>query len=242
MRFNGVELRQVHRALSINKEIPPGMAARNVLTVSGAGGERVVDVEYKQAEYTVIVNIACRTRDEGWRVREKLAAWATSSGRKTAELEPTHMIGRAYDAIVKEISDPEFIRGFAVVTVRFLLPRPFAHSTMEDQAEGDGKMHVRITGTAECRPVLVQTLTADVQDLLWTMDGRDMLRVLQPIRAGTRIEANFENGSLLLDGVHQEARVDAMRTTWHPGFTPGAHEIQSSGAGRLEMRWRAEWQ
>lgn len=239
MRFNGIELRTVHPSISINKEIPPGMPDRNVLTVSGADGEQVSDVQVKQGEYTVRVNIACRTKDDAWMVRRLLAGWATSSGNRTAQLEPTHWPGVCYDAIVKDISAPEFIVGFAVVTVRFLLPRPFAHDLAETTTSGRKTVQAGFTGTAVCRPVIRQTMQGSAQELLWTMDGRDMLRIIGPV-SGV-VEANFGTGELLIDGVHSEQRVDFQRSVWHPGFTPGVHEIVSSDGGLLEVRWKAEW-
>ena len=115
MRFCGVDLRSVHPALSIEKEYPPGMPDRDVYTIAGTDGETVVGYAVTQGEYKVNVNIAARRREDGWRIRALLAAWAAASGRSTGELEPTHWPGVAYDAIVKSIGAPEFVFGFAKV-------------------------------------------------------------------------------------------------------------------------------
>ena len=81
MRFCGVELAQVHPAIRIAKEIPPGMQEREIETIAGSEGETAAGYTVRRGEYTVRVGIACRTRLEAWRVRALLAAWATASGQ-----------------------------------------------------------------------------------------------------------------------------------------------------------------
>ena len=122
-----MDLCGVHPALSIEKEYPPGMPDRDVYTIAGRDGETAVGYAVVQGEYKVNVNIAARRREEGWRIRGLLAAWAMASGQDTGEIEPTHWPGVAYDGIVKSISTPEFVFGFAKVEVIFLGPRPYAH-------------------------------------------------------------------------------------------------------------------
>ena len=146
MIFNGVELRTVHRALSVEKEIPPGAAGRAPETIETADGGII-------AEDTVRVTIAGRSREEGWAARELLAAWAGSArGTATAELVPTHRPSRCYDARLKSISDPEFVRGFGKVEVRFLLPRPLARDRARSLSSGAGSLRARIGGSDACRP------------------------------------------------------------------------------------------
>ena len=79
MRFCGVDLCGVHPALSIEKEYPPGMPDRDVYTIAGRDGETAVGYAVVQGEYKVNVNIAARRREEGWRIRGLLAAWAMAS-------------------------------------------------------------------------------------------------------------------------------------------------------------------
>lgn len=151
MRFNGVDLLSVHRALSIDKEIPPGTAGRKTETISGADGEVVSDERLTQGEYIVRVNIVGRTREEGWAVRELLASWASLPGIGTAELIPTPRPQRCYDARLKSVSDPEFVRGGAKVEIRFLLPRPVSRDVKESRAGGAGSLTARIGGSYACR-------------------------------------------------------------------------------------------
>lgn len=134
-----MDLCGVHPALSIEKEYPPGMPDRDVYTIAGRDGETAVGYAVVQGEYKVNVNIAARRREEGWRIRGLLAAWAMASGQDTGEIEPTHWPGVAYDGIVKSISTPEFVFGFAKVEVIFLVPRPYAHDLAYTAATGQGK-------------------------------------------------------------------------------------------------------
>ena len=242
MRFCGEELAQVHPAIRIAKEIPPGMPEREIETIAGSEGETAAGYTVRRGEYTVRVGIACRTRLEAWRVRALLAAWATASGQGTGELEPTHWPGVAYDAIAQEITPPEFKFGFATVEVVFCLPRPAAHARAPSPATGSGALARGLGGSAACRPVMAQTLAAaQAGGLTWTMDGAPLLRLTGSLSAGQTVEADFGAGSLTVDGAHAEARIDMTATHFFPGFTPGRHEVASTDAGAMRAQWRCEW-
>lgn len=241
MRFNGVDICSVHRAISVAKEIPPGMPERSVETVSGREGETLAGTVVKRGEYTVRVNIAGKSRAEAWRVRALLAAWAGSSGETTAELEPTHWPGMAYEAIVGGISPPEFTFGFAVVEITFVLPRPFAHEKMTSRANGNGTVAMMIGGSSACRPEITQTIGAARNGVAWTLDGNVFFTLKGSFSAGQILKVNFNDGSVLLGTAHIESRMNVQATKWHPGFLPGYHTISSSDGGALDVRWRNEW-
>lgn len=241
MRFNGVELRSVHRALSIEKEIPPGTAGRQIKTIEGADGEIVTEERLSQSEYIVRVNIVGSTREEGWAVREMLAEWASLRAPGTAELIPTARPSRCYDARLKSISDPEFVRGGAKVEVRFLIPRPVSRDISARTASGAGCMTAHMRGSYSCRPVITQTIAGDHDGLVWTMDGIPILSVNGALRAGQVVRMDTRNASLTIDGEHAEERIDVLKTKWRPGYWPGRHEMASTDAGVLGMRWHDEW-
>lgn len=241
MRFNGVELRSVHRALSIEKEIPPGTASRKTETIEGADGETVTEERLTQGEYIVKVNIVGRTREEGWAVRELLAEWASVRGLGNAELIPTHRQGRCYEARLKSISDPEFVHGGAKVEVRFLVPRPVCRDVDETRASGAGEISTRIRGSYACRPVLSQTLSAAQDGLVWSLDGIPILTITGSLSAGQVVRMDTKNESLTIDGEHAESRINVQGTQWRPGWWPGSHKITSTDGGTLEMRWHNEW-
>ena len=176
-------------------------------------------------------------------MRELLAAWAGSArGTATAELVPTHRPSRCYDARLKSISDPEFVRGFGKVEVRFLLPRPLARDRAKSLSSGAGSLRARIGGSYVCRPILRQTMTANRDGLVWTMDGVPILTLKGALNAGQTVIMDTATESLTIDGAHAEARINVSGTLWRPGYWPGLHEIASTDGGEMEMRWHNEWQ
>ena len=242
MRLNGVELTSVHRALSIEKEIPPGTAPRAQETIQTATGEIITEERLEAGEYIVRANIFAGTNKEAWNVRELLANWASLRGLGTAELIPTHRPSRCYDARLKSISDPEFVHGGAKVEIRFLIPRPAARSTTQSEASGVGGVTMNIGGTYECRPALSQTLSADQDGLVWVMDGIPFLTITGALSAGQTVRMDIKNESLTIDGEHAESRVNMSGTKWRPGYWPGVHTIESSDtAGSFSARWYDEW-
>lgn len=241
MRFNGRDIKDIHKGIVLEKEIPPGMPGRSIETARGWNGETFSGAVMERGVYTVRVSLFCRTAEEGWRLRALLAEWATSSGNATAELEPTHWPGMAYDAIVSDISEPDFFKGTASVTVTFALPRPVAHEVTVSRAEGSGSARMLVGGSMPCRPTIRQTLSADREGLVYVLDGKPFLTLTGDFSAGQVVEADTARASLTIDGVHAESRVSLKGTVWRPGFAKGAHTVTSSDAGRLEVRWNNEW-
>lgn len=241
MRFNGVDIRSVHPAISIAKEIPPGTAERVMETAEGADGEIITGERLRAGEYIARVNIAGRTPAEGWRVRELLAGWACAPGIQTAALIPTHNAARCYDARIKSISAPEFVRGGAVVEMRFFLPRATARDVIASSASGQGRMTMRIGGTTACRPTIRQTIKAAQDGLTIRMDGAPVLTLTGALRAGQVVEMDTEAESVTIDGAHAESRIDPSGTRWRPGWLPGTHDITSTDGGGMEGRWHNEW-
>ena len=241
MRFNGVDIREVHRGVSVEKEIPPGMPTRTVETYSGWDGETLAGVTMSRGTYTVRANIACRRPEDGWQVRALLAAWAMSSGNGTAELEPSYWPGMAYDAVAEKISAPEFFKGFARVEISFALPRPVAHETALSIASGNGSASLLVGGSLPCRPILRQTVSGSANGLAWSLDGSAFFTINGTFNDGQVVEADMARASLTVDGAHAESRINLTATNWRPGFTPGPHTLTSSNTGTLEARWQNEW-
>lgn len=241
MRFNGKDLMAVHRCISISKEIPPGMPAREIATVEGARGEYVANVTTMQDEFRVIVNIAARTYAEQAQARAALAAWAMSSGNQPAELEPSKTPGRAYTAICKSISKPE--ERFGTVDVIFLLPRPVMHELTERKRTTSSatELAFMIGGSGPVQPVVSLTPDEDAQDVGLWLDGQKVLQLSGSISAGQTVEARLETGAVLVDGAHEEARIMWTECDLDTELTPGKHTLTASAAGTLTVRWHDEW-
>lgn len=242
MRFNGVDLLSLHPAISIAKEIPPGMPERELRTVERRRGEKIAGVNVKRSDYVVRVNIAAKTWEEAWALRAMVAQWATSSGDATAELEPTHWPQVVYDAIAAIIDPPEFVFHQGVMEVTFALPDGYAREQIPNIVRGNDRVKMDIGGSAETAPVITYTLSANAQRLEITLDGKTFF-VLKDLKAGdvVVIDMTKEAGRVTINGEDGLSRIDYTQTDWLPGFVPGLHTVEASAAGTLEMRWHNRW-
>lgn len=240
MKFNGQDPETIHHAISVSKEIYPSMPAREIATVETGNGELAAHVSVRQDEATVRINIAGRTYDETMEARLALTEWAASSRNTTAELEPTNMPGKAYDAILKRI--PAIENRFTTVDVVFLLPRPVLHDIAERRAAGDGtEMVFRIGGTASAQPVVAVTLTSAAEGLRMTVDDVMFFAIGGSLGAGQKVEYNMRTGATTIDGVHAENRILYAEIDPDMELLPGKHTLISSAAGSLQVRWHDEW-
>lgn len=240
MRYNGVELTSIHPRLSVSKEIRPGMPARDVLTAKGLDGESVMGTRIKQGEFVLRVNVAGRSINEAWEAWAALTAWAMSAGNRPAPLEMTHWPGKAYDAIISEMDEPEFTFGFGVAELRFVLPRPIAYDLMQSQAGGAGKATLHIGGTSFARPAVEVTANADMDGMTMALDDKPFFVLRGAIGAGQKAVVDFKTGTVTLDGAPAEMMVDYTVSRWEPGFTPGMHVITVPDS-TLTVRWHNEW-
>lgn len=243
MRFNEVDPTTVHSAISISKEIPPGAPARDIATIETASGEMVANVTTTQDEFVVRVNIAAKTYDEAMEAREKLAAWAMSSGKQEAELEPTHMPGKAYKAIFKRMGRIE--TRFGVVDVVFMLPTPVLHSKTRRTATNDGfgyNVTIEPYGTAPS-PFFVELVLAEAAEgLEFDLDGTVFAAFTGSFAAGDRVSFNTETGEALINFYDKGNRLDFVNTNPDMEIEPGTiQSIASSAQGTITVRWRDQW-
>lgn len=241
MLFNGTDLMYVHPAISIAKEIPPGMPARELRTIKRKRGELLTGFDLIQDEYVVRVNVAGKSREIAWEARAALAEWATSSGQETALLEPTHWPGVAYDAIAKDIQPPEFTFGFGVIEVSFALPEPVAHDVFPTVVRDNSGVTMRVGGSWDCEPVITYTAGGSANGLAMLLDGKKLLRLSGDIAANDVIKLDIRDGSLTINGNHAEDRIIYTDTDLLLPFTPGTHELVTGADGTLEARWHNRW-
>lgn len=239
MIFNDVDILSVDKTISINKEIPPGMPRREIHTIRGNASEHLGGITKERDEYIVRVNIAAKSADEAWLVRGKLAAWAMNSGEETAQLIPTHRTDVAYDAIVASITPPEFKKGFATVTVTFLLPDPVCYDRREQTMTGSGTMSLTIGGTEEAEPVVTITPATQTSFIRCTLDGKKSMALRGTFAAGIPVEIDFAQGRVSAGGEDINETISFEESSWRLGFTPGSHTLVCTGAS--EVRWRNRW-
>ena len=254
MKYNGIDPTKLHYGISIAKEIPPGTMDSQLETLRGSSGEIVAGRTPKSSEYIVRVNICGVTRDQAWDIRALLATWACPMDEVTHELIPSHWPRRAYDAIFKEISPPEFVFGKSVVDVIFTLPRAVAHDLAErraSKAETDGagvRMGVNVLGTAYIRPTVtiktkaVQRVEISVGDKVcfainYDFAEEDVLQVRTDLSA---VKIGHAGGEL----EPADQYVDYIATDLEDmcrHLAPGLRTIQSTQAKEIEAVWRDEY-
>lgn len=241
MRFNGKDLLEVHEAVSRAIEVPPGMAARDIATAEGADGEIVVGLTAARDEYVVRVNIAARTYEEAFEARLQLAAWAGSSGRQTARLEPTHAPGKAYDAIVKSIGKLE--KRFTTVDVVFLLPKPHLYDiTPQIRTASGTELGVLVGGSAAVQPLLKWTPATSAANPRILLDGETIFGLKDTLSAGQELAWDMETGKLTVAGNEAGSRLLFTVTNPDAELAPGRHTLSVSTAGNIEARWHTRWQ
>lgn len=241
MRYNGVDVLTVHPAISIAKEIPPGIAERELRTFAVRDGERLVGTNVQPDEYKAKINIAAKSRAEAWQVRSLLAAWATSAGDSVAQLIPTHWPQVAYDAICTKVEAPEFVFSHGVVEMTFALPCPYAYELTPTTASGTTSLQMVVGGSAPARPAITFTPTADITDFTLALDGAIFLAVKGSVTSGTAVELDTAAWSLLIGGSHAEDRIIYTESGKRPDFGPGAHTLTANRTGTIKARWHNRW-
>lgn len=255
MTFNGVDPCSLHSGISIAKEIPPGTIASTLETLSGASGEIIVGRTVKQAEYTVKINIAGKYRAQAWQIRKLIAAWACAMDVQTHQLVPTHWPTVAYDAVLKEISEPEFTFGFGVIDVVFAIPRPIARELMITNglgASGATSINVTIEGSSYARPTLritlAENLDTGIDGMSVSVDGVQYFGLTGALYAGNVVEITLDVPGVAIDDgedtVAANERIDYTVTDFErfaKAFSPGTHKVSCPEAKLITMRWRCEW-
>lgn len=240
MRYNGRDPCTLHRALSRAKEILPSYPALDIETIDTSAGSLLAHVSIVQDTYTLRMNVAAATYAEAMEARTALAEWAGSSRKQLALLEPTHMPGKAYNAIVKSISRLE--TRFGTVDVVFQLPRPVLYDVIQRSVTAEGtEAIVRISGSTGTQARLSIKLAEDAEDLVISADGYALFAIGGAISAGQTVETDMQTGAVLIDGEHAENRL--IYTDMDPDveLLPGRHTITASASGTITARWHDQW-
>ena len=240
MRFNGQDPCALHRALSRAKDIPPSFPALDIETIDTSAGSLLAHVSIAQDTYTVRMNVSAATYAEAMEARTALAEWAGSSHKQLAMLEPTHMPGKAYNAIVDRISKME--NRFDTVDVVFLLPRPVLYDIIQRSATAEGtEASVRIGGSTGTQMKISIKLAEDAEDLVIAADGYPLFAIGGEISAGQTVETDMQTCAVWIDGEHAENRL--IYTDMDPDveLLPGRHTITASARGTITARWHDQW-
>lgn len=254
MKFNGVDPRTLHPGISIAKEIPPGTVTSQLETLSGSTGEIIAGRTIQQGEYIVRINIAGKYRAQGWEIRKLLAGWARSADIVTHELIPTHWPTVAYDAILKEISPPEFTFGFTTIDVVFALPRPIAHDLVSKMTLMETNVithEITIGGTSHAHPSITVDTTevGAAESVIVYADGEPCIGIKGPFTAGGTLLIScdpprvreFVVGEGYSD-INDRIMYDATNfQKFAQTFTPGEHTVTVEPCGGISVSWKDEW-
>lgn len=240
MRFNGTDPETIHHAVSVNKEIYPSTPDTDIAVVETTEGDLVANVNIRGSEATIRLNIAARTYDEAMEARLAIAEWAAGRRNRTAELEPTHLPGKAYGAILDRITPVE--QRFAPVDVVFMLPRPILHETTVRKISGTGtQLTFRTGGSAPTAPALEITTEEDTQELWLEVDGVKVFAIGGGVNAGQNVSYDMKTGRTTVDGASAENRILYVDINPDAELLPGKHTLTTSTAGTLTVRWQNEW-
>lgn len=250
MKFNNVDPRTLHPRISIAKEIPPGTVTSQLETLAGSTGEIVVGRTIQQGEYIVRMNIAGKTWAEAWQIRQMIAGWARGTDAQTCELIPTHWPEVHYDALLKEITPPEFVKGKAVIDVIFAVPRPIAVSNVDNTTEvtTSGIIKPVIGGTSHARPAITGYCKGSTGFNV-SVGTKKYVGLTGSFAAGEHVEISTNPPQVRVqsvDGVWTIAnnRVDYTATDFQAlaeAFTPGQKTVMCPQASQVSISWRDEW-
>ena len=243
MRYNGKDPRMLHRGISVNKEYPLPGPLSDIHTISGASGEVPAGRSIMQGEYRVTLNIAGKTRAEAWEMRKLIAAWACAADTVTHELIPTHWPTVAYDAMLKELGEPDLTLGYGTVDVTFAVPHPFAHDLQWSVATGSAVVDLQIGGTHNTRPV-IEIIAAGSNGLSVAIDGETQIKLSGTFSVGQVIHIDTAKRSVIVDNDHAERRIVYTETRFAnmvEACKPGRHTLSCPEAVSMIVRWRNEW-
>lgn len=252
MTFYGINPCTLHPGISIAKEIPPGTVTSQLETLGGSTGELIAGRTIQQGEYIVRINIAGKYVRQAWEIRAIIAAWARPMDEVTARLIPTHWPGVFYDAICKEISPPEFKKGFATVEVVFTLPRAVAISLNEntaDSGEATTEQEITVGGSSYARPVITANMLDGEDSVFVYVDGQVCFGIQGEFTSENvlTIQADPPAAYLSIPNYGQLDVMDKVMYTMTDfqrlakALTPGKHTIRVLSCNGFVVTWRDEW-
>lgn len=241
MTFNGVDPREISPRIFPEREIIQAIPPRTVRTLSTSHGAIFSGLDLQARQITVRMNIAGKNHDDANALVAALNDLFCTE--EPAELEPTHMPGRAFSAILESAGDLEWRWGFGTVEYIFSAPRPFLHSTDWQVARFTGSVMIKPAGTVPILPVIKHVMAAQATELTVGLNRTPFFR-LRPttgsFEAGETLEIDFLNRLVIRANETAMNLVDYAASTWHPDIK-AVCALSVSGTGQTEMRWRDEW-
>lgn len=233
--------REISPRIFPEREIIQAIPPRAVRTLATSYGALFGGIDLLTRQITVRMNIAGKNHDDANDLVSALNGLFCTD--EPAELEPTHMPGRAFTAILESAGDLEWRWGFGTVEYVFSAPRPFIHSTDWQIIRFTGSAIIKPAGTVPVLPVITHTMAAQADNLTVSLNGAQAFR-LRPVtgnfEAGETLKIDFLNRLVTRAGEAAMHLVDYTASTWHPDIKT-ACTLLTSDTGLTEARWRDEW-
>lgn len=246
MRYDGVDIRGIHRAIKKGREYLP-TKRRALEMVETTTGTMLAHVQSEGSEMPLDVNITAVNRMEAEEAYLALSAWARGRGSVHA-LEPTYLPGKAYDAVLEVIERPDDMEkshGVCRVVWRLLSPHPYSVVESSAKTVAATTLPMWVGGTAETEMVIEivpaethetdegMTLELDDVPFFGYKGGR--------LPAGYRLQIEMRTGAVTLNGHDFQARTNYLITNFDQKLTPGQHELTCSFAADITVRWHERW-
>lgn len=241
MKFNGIDLRDVHPLVSLDHCGVSGWR-RDLRRIEAAKSDLIVGARDVAGEFFALVNISGRTPEAGEEALAAVRAWAFADG-KMHEIDDEKSPGRVLDGMLQEIDQPEMVHGFGTVRIVWTLEDVHKRSTAESRAEASGATSLQIvyTGTAEAYPMFEVAPTAAADEIVLTLDGKPLLRLTERMVTGQQLIMDTRHQLLTLDGRDVRSQTDWTQTDYDMPLTTGTHELVSNVPGILKARWNDRW-
>lgn len=242
MQWNGIDPNQIHRAVKRSQEGLPAKA-RDIRTIETTKGTLVAYAVDEPGEFAAVLNIAARTGMEAEEAMEAIREWAMGGGG-VHELAPTNSPGKVYDAIFRNVSQPNLKRGvYGTCEVRWTLPNPCKRSTAQSVAsvKNTTSLSLWVDGTSETDALIEIIPKHAASTLTLTLDGEIFFVRTAKTAAGQKLTIQMATGAVTLNGENAAAQTDWQQTDYDRPLTHGRHTLQCSTEADMTVRWYDRW-
>lgn len=241
LRFNGVALETVHKAVSLSHAGTGGWK-RDLRRLETSRGDRLAYARDEGGTYEAVVNISARTVAEGNEALQAVRSWAYGTGG-VCELNPHGENGFAYDAMLEEVGQPDWKHGFGTVTVVWALEEPHKRSLTESMAStaADRELRFRVAGTAPTYATFEVSPAETQETLTVELDGRPLVVRNQRTTEGRVLVIDTKHELLTIGTTDVTAQTDWSGTNYDHPLERGEHVLTCSTTARLTARWADRW-
>lgn len=241
MKFNGINLREVHPLVSLDHCGVSGWR-RDVRRIAAAERDMLAYARDDRCEFYALVNISGRTPEQGEEALAAVRAWAAGDGG-VHEIDDGKSPGEVLDGMLQEIDEPEMVHGFGTVRIRWALEEPHKRDSTETTVEllAGGQLEFGYIGTAETYAVYEIAMRSVADELEVLLDDEPLFYRTAKTQQGSVLIIDTQNASATIDGADAGAETDWTRTDYDRPLRKGQHVLSCSATARLTARWYNRW-